>query len=163
MQNPSDIRFADMDLCQHGLNPSGEPVYRVVWADSRVENVWHDGKMIPLKLYDGHANGKRVLEKWKPCAEAVGLTREQYAEKTRELGVDMEYPSLGDYYDMAILVEGAGVNYVRALIEMNQHDVNNVTPAEKAKRLRDAMARDQKAVDEKKDAVIQSVLERKDS
>lgn len=162
MQPTRDIKIYPLDLSEYGQTPGGEPIYRVVWADSRVEKAFADGHAHDLQLYDGHANGKWVLEKWLPGEKAVGVSREKYFDLTRGIGVDMEYPGAGDYYFMAVLAD-VTPHYVRFLIEFNIGDCANLSPADRARRLSEAMAKDKAAKDKQKDEVLLKALDRKET
>lgn len=78
MQSPSSITFHPVDLTRHGKTPAGDPLWRVVWSDSRRQSeefegvVHHDEPMYPL------THGKWILERWYPDEKYVGMNKAAY-------------------------------------------------------------------------------------
>jgi hypothetical protein len=134
-------------------------MYRVVWADSRAENVSYDGKIHEIQLYADNAAGKWVLEKWLPAAKYAG-SRETHERNCRANDVWMEYPSRGDYFLSAIFPGEVIPSLAHLWASAINHDQANHTPAERARALREAYALSQKQTGEKKDQIIQNLLER---
>lgn len=98
-----EITFHAVNLDRHGLNPYGQPVYRVVWADSRLTKVMHRGKVVTLPRYmhgdESAACGHWILEKWVQGEIVLGMTREQYREFLAQFpnAAAEEFPEKGDY------------------------------------------------------------------
>lgn len=159
MQDISLINIHPLDLSRFGKTPQGKPVYRVVWADSRIEKAEYEGRMYDVPLYTDKAAGKWILEKWLPADRFAG-TREAFEKSCRDMGVNMEYPADGEY-ELSAIFPGevvpelayfwaGGINYDQA----------NHTPAERARALREAYALSQKQAGEKKEELIHNITER---
>lgn len=161
MQDNTAVKIHPLDLSQYGLNPDGEPIYRVVWADSRVEKAEKDGRIHEIQLYEGIAQGKWVLEKWIPVELYLGMTAEQYREKCRQEGVAMEIPVTGTY-QMAGGVFPGEVTARLAHLWASQinFDQANFTPADRARAYREAYEESLRLAEQKKDEVIYTALER---
>ena len=85
-----------MKMARFGLRPNGEPLYRVVFSDSRTSLAggrWPDGvcEYREMPLYDDHA---WVLEKWRSAVEFAG-TREEYHRE--QYDADSGLLTLGPY------------------------------------------------------------------
>jgi hypothetical protein len=164
MQDHASIKIHPLDLSEYGLNPAGKPIYRVVWADSRVEKFEHEGKMHQVPLYAGKADGKWVMEKWLSSEDFYGMNREQFAEIQRQMGVGMEFAADGTYE----LCTGGGGIFPGEVTPRLAHlwasqincDQTNHTDAERALALREAYEESAKAAEKKKDEVIMNALER---
>jgi len=114
MQPKYELAFHPVDLSRHGLNPYGDPLYRVIWADTRKTKVIHLGKIHILPRYshgeEVNAKGHWVLEKWAPPEVIVGLTRDQYEALllTFPSAAAEDYPEKGDYELSRIFNEESG-------------------------------------------------------
>jgi hypothetical protein len=164
MQELSTIKLHPLDLSEYGTNPAGKPVYRVVWADSRIEKYEYQGKIVHVPLYAGKADGKWILEKWLSAQDFYGMTQEHLAIKATEMGVGMEYDPAGTY---ELCTGGGGIfpgEVTPRLAHLWASQINcdraNYTDAERAQALRDAYEESRKANDKKKDDVILTALER---
>lgn len=165
MQDLATIKLHSLDLSQYGVNPAGKPIYRVVWADSRVEKFESEGKMHLIPLYSGKADGKWVMEKWLSAEDFYGgMTPEQLDFAGRGMGVGMEYDTSGVY---ELCTGGGGIfpgEVTSKLAHLWASQINcdqaNYTDAERARALREAYEESSKATDKKKDEVIMNALER---
>jgi hypothetical protein len=114
MQPSFEIRFHPVDLSRHGLNPYGQPIYRVIWADTRKSKVMCRGKRYILPRYrhgeEANASGHFVLERWAPPEVIVGMTREQYEAFLSGFpnAALEEYPERGDFELSRIFNETSG-------------------------------------------------------
>ena len=112
MQPKYEITFHPVNLSRHGLNPHGQPLYRVVFADSRQSKVICKGKMhvLPRYAHDEGAKGHYILERWAPPEVIVGMTREQYEVflSTFPNAAAEEYPERGDYELARVFNEDSG-------------------------------------------------------
>ena len=114
MQPLFELKLHPIDLSRHGLNPYGDSVYRVVWADTRKSKVFCKGKFYTLPRYahgsEAEAGGNWVLEKWQPPEVVVGMNREQYeAFLSRFPDAAAEaYPERGEYELSRIFNEESG-------------------------------------------------------
>lgn len=164
MQDLATIKVNSIDLSEYGVNPAGKPIYRVVWADSRVEKFEHEGKIHQVSLYAGKADGKWVMEKWLSAQDFYGMTQEQFKAMEKQMGVGMEYDTAGTY---ELCTGGGGIfpgEVTPRLAHLWASQINcdqaNYTNAERAKALREAYAESSKQADIKKDEVIMNALER---
>jgi hypothetical protein len=114
MQPLFELTLHPVDLSRHGLNPYGDPLYRVVWADTRKTKVICRGKVHILPRYthgaEAEAQGHYVLEKWAPPEVIVGMDRQQYEEFLAGVknAAAEEYPERGEYELSRIFNEDSG-------------------------------------------------------
>lgn len=114
MQPSFELTFHPVDLSRHGLNPYGDPLYRVIWADTRKTKAICRGKVHILPRYshgeESDASGHWVLEKWGPPEVIVGMMKEQYEALllTFPNAAAEEYPDRGDYELSRIFNEESG-------------------------------------------------------
>ena len=101
----TSLRHFPMPLSHHGLNPYGEPLYRIVFTESRrhlVGGCWPDGEVgyhwVPTYR---QIKAFWVLERWKSCLEFAGMSQKQWDRTMIDpvsgwllLG---PYPSRGEY------------------------------------------------------------------
>lgn len=85
-------------MARFGLNPHGEPLYRIIFAPSRrylVVGEWPDGSNCAqwCKLYP-ELGDIWVMEKWLPAEKFAKCTREQWNRENLVLG---PFPERGDY------------------------------------------------------------------
>lgn len=164
MQDLTTIKVHSLDLSEYGKNPAGKPIYRVVWADSRVEKYEVEGKIHQVPLYAGKADGKWVMEKWLSAEDFYGMTSQQFAEAQKQMGVGMEFDTSGTY---ELCTGGGGIfpgEVTPKLAHLWASQINcdqaNYTDAERARALREAYEESTKEAEKKKDAVIMNALER---
>ena len=100
-------------MSRFGLNPYGQPMWRIVFADSvrrLVGGRWPDGaeEYRMAKVYTGpHAKGRWVLESWISAEEHTGCTCEEYPLKFQSPGCSITiqsepYPHEGTYVERHI-------------------------------------------------------------
>lgn len=94
----AQLRHYPISMRRFGLNPYGEPLYRIVFAPSRrylVVGEWPDGsncaQWTPLYRQLGNI---WVMEKWRSGEEFAKCTKEQWNESRLILG---PFPDRGDY------------------------------------------------------------------
>lgn len=121
MQPSFEIKFHPVDLSEYGKTPTGLPLYRVVWAESRKTRLLYNGKLriIPryLALFQELADvypdltpeqktactrnmrAHWILERWKSPEEFIGMSRERYNAMAVQfpLAPTEEFPSDGEY------------------------------------------------------------------
>lgn len=114
MQPSYELTLHPIDLKRHGINPYGEPIFRVVWADTRKSKVICKGKVHILPRYqhgeEANAKGHWVLEKWGPPEVIVAMTREKYNEFIAGFpdAAAEDYPEKGEYELSRIFNEESG-------------------------------------------------------
>lgn len=122
MQSTLDITVHPLDLSEHGRGPKGQPLYRIVWADSRVDRVVAEGRRYDLPRYE-HVTGKWILEKWRSGADLTQMTPElwqAFLDAQPYGSAQMEYPTDGDYelsYTFEGSVDPATAHKIAAMIE----------------------------------------------
>lgn len=144
MQPAFELTQHPVDLGRHGLNVYGEPLYRVVWADTRKSKVFCRGKHHVLPRYahgeEANATGHWVLERWAPPEIVVGMTREQYDAFLAQFpnAAAEEYPERGEYELARIFNEESGpfckrIDEVALHRQLQFHDwrFKNTTDAER--------------------------------
>jgi hypothetical protein len=100
-------------MAHHGLNPTGKPMWRIVFADSvrrMIGGRWPDGReeYRLARVYTGPgAKGKWVLESWISAFEHTGCTAEEYRIKFQAPGCvttiqNEPYPFDGTYVERFI-------------------------------------------------------------
>jgi hypothetical protein len=143
---PVPIQNFPCDLKGHGTNIYGQPLWRVVWGESRYflaaepngEYKWFPLYGVPFW----------VLERWKPAEEWAG-TREQWAIQ-EQMGVKLgPYPSQGEY-DTSFIFQDNGKTYeptrgaIESVIRMVEAG-RNISFIEKRAALRAQMDRKREA------------------
>lgn len=102
-------------MARFGLNPYGQPLWRIVFAESvkrLVGGLWPDGKeeYRLRKVYTGtHAKGRWVLESWISAQEHTGCTPQEYPIKFQATNcvttIQHEpYPHEGTYVERHIFM-----------------------------------------------------------
>jgi hypothetical protein len=94
----SDLRKYPVSMARFGLNPYGEPLYRIVFAPSRrylCVGEWPDGANCArwARLYTRLGN-IWVMEKWLPAADFAKCTQDHWNLHMLALG---PWPEKGDY------------------------------------------------------------------
>lgn len=126
MQPRHELTIHPIDMSRHGLNPYGDPLYRVVWADTRKTKAICRGKVHILPRYthgvEAEAKGHWVLEKWAPPEVIVAMTREQYEAFLSQFpnAAAEEYPEKGEYELSRIFNEESGP-FCRRIDEVALH------------------------------------------
>ena len=141
MQSPLEIKFHPLDLSEHGVTSGGLPLYRVVWAKSRITKLLYEGKVIELPMYDEMplTYGKWILEKWLSPMKYVGMTRDQweamFAAGPMFGAPKQEYPVDGEYELAHIFTGTVSAAEAREGIAKTESDLRNLSP-EELKKLR---------------------------
>lgn len=93
-----NLQLYPMSMERFGNNPYGDPMWRIVFSDSRrfiVSGTWPDGATYASEesLYPQHPQ-TWILERWLPAAEFAGCLKEAWDRTYPMLG---PYPERGDY------------------------------------------------------------------
>lgn len=162
MQSPLEITHHPLDLSEHGRTSSGLPLYRIVWADTRIDKVFSDGKIHQIPRYEG-AEGKWIIEKWLSAYDLTKMTPLEYQEllDSQLFGdAQMEYPTDGDY-ELSYVFEGtvdpAKAHLIPTLIECDQ---NNYTDADRARAVTASAEKKTVNLAAMKDEIIKAALTR---
>ena len=173
MQSALEITMHPVDLSRHGKTPSGLPVYRVVWADTRTTTCLVQGKRHVLPRYvsgDGvDASGHWILEKWAPPEITMGMTREVWSELIAgfqsQFGVPPaveQWPETGEYELSYIFPGEVDENQVHRVLALHEHNLQAQSDFDRAKQLeaeRDAKEKAKReAFDERYEAVREESL-----
>jgi hypothetical protein len=103
--NPKPIQHFPTDMKRYGLNPYGEPIWRVVWGESVFYQAGTPGG--DLQWLPTYGIPVWVLEKWLPAEKFAG-TRQQWELDERASGIRLgTYPSQGEYATSFLFMEGA--------------------------------------------------------
>lgn len=162
MQSQLEIRVHPLDLSEYGKNPQGAPIWRVVWADSRVEKFYYEGIMHESPLYE-MAAGKWILEKWLSAEKFVGMTRTAYSElmlSGKFGGVQMEYPELGEYQLSEVFPGEVVPELARLWASQINYDQANFTNADRARAVREGFEKSARLKEEAKLEKIKIALTR---
>ena len=135
MQASYEIKHHPVNLERHGLNIYGAPLYRVVWADSRISKVICRGKRfeIPRYQHEPEVKGHFVLEKWAPPEVIVGMTREQYEDMLATIpnAAAEEYPERGEYELSYVFRGEVDEVWLHRQLDFHEARFRNTTTAEK--------------------------------
>lgn len=128
MLDQPTIRLYPIPMSQFGLNPYGEPMYRIVFAESRYQMIggeWLDGSIEYrfAPMYD-YIKRPWILERWhSPREFCQGMTEAQWDLKYRQpcgLLLQGPYPRRGEYFHVHTFtsaVEDASLEKLVAWIE----------------------------------------------
>lgn len=151
MQNKRDLVIHSIDLSGFGKNQYGDPIWRIVRADTRFDLLIYQGKRFYMPRYN--CGTAWVLEKYLPCSEDIGLSREQWDAMfaTRMLGqAQPEYPAQGDYEESFIFDGNVDTVTAYHRIAAIEFDQNNFTDADRTKAMMAAEEAKHRAQDEAK-------------
>ena len=169
MQPDFELRLFPVNLDHLGKNPYGKPVYRVVWADTRRDVVYCQGRRHVMPRYANGAyselKGTWIVEKWVDPKTLLGMGREQWEALVASIpnAAVEKYPEKGDYELHLALGTKVDATLVAAMIERHEHRFRTTTAeerridierAEDEKQERQAAALDE-AYDEAREEVIQ--------
>jgi hypothetical protein len=162
MQHSASITHHPIDLIEHGRRPGGQALFRIVWADSRIDKVKSEGQIHELPRYEA-AEGKWILEKWLSAYELTHMTPAQYAEllASQMFGsAEMPYPTDGDY-ELSYVFEGSvDPGKAHKIAAMVQFGKVNLTDAERAQGVKDAAEKKAFDLDAVKTEIIKTALTR---
>jgi hypothetical protein len=155
-RNRKPPEYIARSLRRFGLNPWGEPIYRIVWSESRwktVGGLFHDGfrqvaeyRQVPMY----RSIARWILEVWKetPCSPALWYIDE--LDSISGLLRSGPYPYRGEYWGNIVIQKPNGdylelspglAQYFAMLIDKSR----NATPWESYLANRDAMEAKKKA------------------
>lgn len=156
MQPLADIIVKNIDLSARGLNPAGLPVFRVVWAPSRMDRVLNkeNSDMVTLPRYDDQG---WVLEKWS-TPEVYAGTKEAFEASVSASPVAMEYPSDGEYEACYAFGHEEEVEKAEFIAKVMNFDRENFTFADRRLALQMKAEMDAKEVDQKRDDIIDRAM-----
>lgn len=141
MQSPLEITSHPLDMSVFGRSPGGLPLYRVVWADSRVTKLLYEGRVHEMPFYgpDTVTAGHWILERWLSPEKYIGMTREQFEQfvvsqrlPDGSLPPTEEWPSLGEYELAHVFTDHVSMEEVREAIAKTEYELANFTPAMRA-------------------------------
>lgn len=147
-----------------GLNPFGQPNYRLVWGYQRGHWI---GDSYHLKYVDRHRHRERWhLEKWAPASD-FGTPEQWYASAMVDFGGRMvnvlgPYPAQGDYVRVVVFENYFTSEYVRPLESLVvEAIVRNRQHAEQSRleirrKIQNDIAATQRAADAQMDEVMGS-------
>jgi len=161
--------YVNRTLRRFGLNPWGEPLYRVVWSESRwkwVGGEFHDGFRVvreyrQVPMY--RSTARWILEVWKPTpVSPEQWARDEYCPISG-LMKSGPYPYKGEYWG-SITVEGLKKEYLEispGIVKFFADLISKstgVTPWEAFVAKRDAVEAEQKALSKLRRAIISDAI-----
>lgn len=163
MQSALEITIHPIDLAEHGLGPHRQPLFRIVWADSRKDTYVHNGRRAVLPRYDGDANGKWVMERWLPPEKLLGMTHEQYDAMLSIPGAaGMAYPEKGDYELCGIFPGEVDVTKAHMLAARLKFESENLTASDRAAIHAGNAAVEAAEVEARKTAILENAVGREE-
>lgn len=161
MQSLLDVVVHPVDLGRHGKTPSGAPLYRVVWSDSRVQSDEFQGRVHHNEPFYPLIKGKWLLEKWLPPEKYVGMTQSEWNAmfdgamfgKAR-----IAYPSDGEYEPVEIFDGTVDEQVVDRALQHHEFNLRNNSRAEREQVLKDRTDAREKAVDERYDQELSKIF-----
>lgn len=138
-------------LGRHGKTPSGEPLFRVVWSDSRRQSEEFNGKMYHDQPFYPLTVGKWILEKWLNPEQYTRMTPHQYAdfEATALNGkAHLPYPEDGEYECIEIFDGTVDEEAVERALSHHTHRLRNKSLAEREHEVLERADVREKAVDD---------------
>lgn len=156
MQPIADITVHSTDLSSRGLTPTGAPLFRVVWAPSRIDKVLRKDaeKVVEVPRYDAPG---WILEKWLD-AKALAGEREAFELAVASSEIAMEYPADGDYefcYDFSILND---LDRAPLIAKVVNFETNNLTFKDRREMIKLREELKATEADKKKDEIIDSAI-----
>jgi hypothetical protein len=133
-----------------GENLFGQPIYRVVFSDSRTDLLggkWPDGKCEYREVprYPG-IRGKWILEKWQSAEEYAG-TKEQYNREQHDPDSGLltcgPYPHRGEYSLCHIFITAPGETMVAWAVHDNKMS-RSITPGQRKQGIMDPLEKQER-------------------
>ena len=89
MQKASELTIHSVDLSAYGKTPAGDPLFRVVWAPTRIEKCWwrETKQLFDVQMYPECEQW--ILEKWMSGLDFAG-TPEGFASQQEKMPLSME-------------------------------------------------------------------------
>lgn len=163
MQPEQEIRFHPVDLTRHGLTPSGQALYRVVWADSRRNKVMYQGKVHSLPRYKHQEElaGRWIVEKWQSPEKIMGMGRENweaFLSTLPPMAVE-EWPADGEY-ELELPLDGeVNETLLHHVLELHNYRLTNESSAERNEDAKIVEANKEKVEDAAFDALFEEARE----
>ena len=165
MQSALEITFHPLDLTRHGKTPTGEALYRVVWADSRKTTVIanHKKHVLPRYLHGDEASaaGKWVMEKWVSPEVLLGMTREGWDEFVKHIpqAAQEEWPEHGDYELSYVFPAEVDDAMVHKMLDAHEYRLRKLTDQERKVELEAIEEEKEQIKEEKFDALYDEARE----
>jgi hypothetical protein len=154
-----------ISLLRYGLNPFGEPLYRIVLGCSRKSLGSNDGGVTFhwVEKYAPEYSFEYVLERWRSAWEFTGCTPEQWAYKPDGAKVLGPYPSRGEYemveLPLACKITEANLDVLISWVEESRNrQMSPIGVAENDVALRDTYAAETKANRATSEAICRNAL-----
>lgn len=157
MQNLSELTVHAVDLSEFGKTPAGLPLFRVVWAPTRIERLWwrETKQLIDVQTYPDCEMW--ILEKWMSGLDFAG-TPEGFAEQMRRAPISMEYPTDGEYAECMRFPNNEAVSMAKKAVELLLYGKTNITEKERIQALKLREELKEKDIDQKTSDAIHDVL-----
>ena len=157
MQSKSELIVHPVDLSAYGKTPSGAPLFRVVWAASRVEKLSYriTKQLFELKMYP--QSEEWVLEKWMSALDYAG-PKDSFEQQQMKSEINTEYPADGEYAECMRFPTNESVSMAPRAIEMLLHGKTNITEKERLQALKLREELKEKDLDNRTSAAISDAL-----
>lgn len=158
MQSKNDLKIHAVDLSAFGKTPTGDPLFRVVWAPGRIEKCWwkETKQLFDVQMYPECEQW--VLEKWMSALDYAGPP-EGYASQHAKMPIAMEYPADGEYAECMRFPNNESVSMAAKAVELLVYGKTNITEKERIQALRLREEMKEKDQDEQTSAAIKDVLD----
>lgn len=157
MQNLSEITVHAVDLSEFGKTLAGFPLFRVVWAPTRIEKFWwrETKQLMDVPMYPNCENW--VLEKWMSGMDYAG-SPEGFASQQAKAPISMEYPTDGEYAECMRFPNNESVSMAKKAVELLIYGKTRITEKERIQALRLREELKEKDIEQKTSDAIHDVL-----
>ena len=163
MQPLFDITVHPTDLKEYGTNPWGQPLYRIVWSDTRLMKIRHMGKTVEMKMYD-HLGAKWIMERWLPAEQVMGMSRAAFDTLVADKSLpQMAYPVRGEYEFVLVFPQEVVVGAARKTIEMIEFQRNNFTAKDRKNIAAENAIKIEMAADEARKEILGNAMTRSEA
>jgi hypothetical protein len=135
MQNISEITVHATDLAEYGKTPAGNPLFRIVWAPTRIEKIWfrETRQLLDAQMYpECH---QWILEKWVSALEYAG-TPAAFEQQQATMPLSMEYPADGEYAECMRFPDNESVSMAKKAVELLLYGKTTITEKERIQALK---------------------------
>ena len=131
MQDTREVTlYPGLDLSAVGTTPTGQPLFRVVLASSRLETAYDEAGQfhrLPVYFHEGW-----ILEKWLKAEDFAG-TPETFKDNCKTVGLKKPYPSDGEYDAVHPFKTNEEVQLAELYAQMAQYGWEHLTIADRKK------------------------------
>lgn len=157
MQANSELTIHTIDLSEFGKTPSGDSLFRIVWAPTRIEKFWwrETKQLFDVQMYPDCEMW--ILEKWMSGLDWCG-TPEGFASQQARMPITMEYPADGEYAECMRFPNNESVSMAKKAVELLLYGKTNITEKERIQALKLREEMKENDIDQKTSDAIHDVL-----